>query len=69
MRGVMRFEVYKDAGGEYRWRASAANGRIVADSAEGYKRRWGASNAAVRFVAEVGQMDTNGRWLTDAAAK
>lgn len=32
----MRFEIYKDAAGEYRWRLVAANGRKVADSGEGY---------------------------------
>ena len=31
-----RFEVYKDKAGEYRWRFRAKNGRIMADSAEGY---------------------------------
>ena len=35
----MRFEVYKDKIGEYRWRLLAANGQIVADSGEGYTRR------------------------------
>ena len=29
-------EVYKDAGGDYRWRRKAANGEVVADSGEGY---------------------------------
>jgi uncharacterized protein YegP (UPF0339 family) len=32
-------EIYRDAGGEYRWRVRASNGRIVADSAEGYENR------------------------------
>ena len=32
----MRFHIYKDAAGEWRWRLIAANGRIIADSAEGY---------------------------------
>lgn len=32
----MRFEIYKDAAGQYRWRLVAANGRKVADSGEGY---------------------------------
>ena len=27
---------YKDAKGEWRWRLKAANGRIIADSGEGY---------------------------------
>lgn len=32
----MRFEAYPDAGGQWRWRLVANNGRIVADGAEGY---------------------------------
>jgi len=33
------FEVYKDKGGEFRWRLQAANNEIVADSNEGYKSK------------------------------
>lgn len=33
------FEVYKDKGGEFRWRLQAANNEIVADSNEGYKTK------------------------------
>lgn len=40
----MRFitvHIYRDRKGQFRWRAVASNGRIVADSGEGYttKRR------------------------------
>jgi len=35
----MRFELYRDAGGEWRWRLRATNGNVVADSAEGYASR------------------------------
>ena len=35
----MKVEYYRDAKGEWRWRMKARNGRIVADGAEGYKRR------------------------------
>lgn len=31
-----QFEIYKDSAKEYRWRFRATNGRIVADSGEGY---------------------------------
>ncbi|MDT5270456.1 MAG: uncharacterized protein QOH49_2642 [Acidobacteriota bacterium] len=31
------FQVYEDAGGEWRWRLLAGNGRIIADSGEGYR--------------------------------
>ena len=35
----MPFGTYTDRHGEHRWRAVADNGRIVADSAEGYEHR------------------------------
>ncbi|GJD53414.1 hypothetical protein OPKNFCMD_6189 [Methylobacterium crusticola] len=35
----MRFELYRDAPGHWRWRLRARNGEVVADSAEGYARR------------------------------
>ena len=35
----MKFEIYKDARGEYRWRFKASNGRIIADSGEGYQNK------------------------------
>ena len=34
----MKFEVYRDAKGEYRWRLVASNGKIVA-SGEDYKNK------------------------------
>jgi uncharacterized protein YegP (UPF0339 family) len=33
----MTYVYYQDAKGEWRWRLVAANGRIIADSGEGYK--------------------------------
>ena len=30
------FTIYKDRKNEYRWRFKSSNGRIIADSAEGY---------------------------------
>ena len=35
----MRFELYRDAKGEWRWRLRARNGEVIADSGEGYLRR------------------------------
>jgi uncharacterized protein len=35
----MRFELYRDSAGGWRWRLRAQNGNVVADSAEGYVRR------------------------------
>jgi uncharacterized protein len=45
---------YKDKKKEWRWRAFTANGNVVADSGEGYKRKRDAkkgANAALRVLA------------------
>jgi hypothetical protein len=42
---MSKFEIYRDAAGEYRWRLKAANGRIVA-AGEGYKMLAGAKRGA-----------------------
>ncbi|WP_169974865.1 YegP family protein [Tautonia rosea] len=34
-----KFHVYKDQAGEFRWRLVAPNGRIIADSGEGYSSK------------------------------
>lgn len=35
----MKFVLYRDQPGEFRWRLVASNGRIIADSGEGYKNK------------------------------
>lgn len=45
-----RFEVYRDQGGNWRWRLRARNGRIVADSAEGYASKRNAKAAVATTV-------------------
>ena len=35
----MYYEMYKDLSGYWRWRFIAANGRILADSGEGYSNK------------------------------
>ncbi len=42
---AMRFEIYRDAAREWRWRLRAGNGRIIADSGEGYADKAGCSDA------------------------
>ena len=34
-----KFEMYKDAKGEFRWRLVASNGQTIATSGEGYKAK------------------------------
>jgi uncharacterized protein YegP (UPF0339 family) len=38
-RVIVMFELYKDAGGEWRWRLVANNSKVIADCGEGYRRR------------------------------
>lgn len=47
-----KVQVYRDARGEWRWRYKAANGAILADSGEGYKRRKKAMSQAERVMAK-----------------
>lgn len=48
-----RFEVYQDKAGLYRWRLLARNGRIIADSGEGYLRKADAHRAITTTVQAV----------------
>ena len=43
----MKFEIYADASGSYRWRLVASNGQTVASSGESF-----ASKASARRAAE-----------------
>jgi len=42
---MSKFEIYKDKGGQERWRLKASNGEIVAVS-EGYSTRYAAKQSA-----------------------
>lgn len=44
------FDIYQDKGGDWRWRLRARNGRIVADSAEGYASKRNAHRAVATTV-------------------
>jgi len=49
-----KFEVYGDIGSSYRWRLKASNGRIVADSGEGYASRSDARRATENVRSRLG---------------
>jgi uncharacterized protein YegP (UPF0339 family) len=55
----MRFELYRDSGGEWRWRLRVTNGNVIADSAEGYARREDCEHgiALVKGSAEASVVD------------
>lgn len=47
------FQIYQDTARQWRWRYIARNGRIMADSGEGYASEYNARRAAETFKAEV----------------
>lgn len=51
-----RFEIYRDKIGDHRWRLRAVNGRIVAESGEGYRKRHAARDAVARLFELIDYM-------------
>lgn len=47
----MKFKVYKDTLGEWRWTLYASNGKRIADGSEGYKRK----ATLLRMIDRIGQ--------------
>jgi uncharacterized protein YegP (UPF0339 family) len=54
MKAVYNFYPYKDAVDEWRWQLISTNGRIVADSGEGYSSLSAVREAAQRFKENAG---------------
>lgn len=52
----MRFEVYRDASGEWRWRLRVQNGNVIAESGEGYLRREDCERG-IELVRRSGEAD------------
>jgi uncharacterized protein YegP (UPF0339 family) len=55
----MRFELYREANGDWRWRLRHDNGNVIADSSEGYRRREDCEHGIVlvRGAAEAPTID------------
>jgi uncharacterized protein YegP (UPF0339 family) len=49
----MKFKIYQDKAGLYRWTFGNRNGRKMADSGEGYNTRHGARRALNRFISLI----------------
>lgn len=47
----MKFNIYRDNNSEWRWRLVSRNGRIIADSGEGYKGKSGAIKATRKMLS------------------
>jgi uncharacterized protein YegP (UPF0339 family) len=50
---MAEFEIYKDARFEFRWRFKANNGRILAESAEGYNNPANCEHAIILIKQQV----------------
>lgn len=57
---VASFQPYEDRAGEFRWRFVAVNGRIMADSAEGYSTAYNVRRAIEDFRALVADATVEG---------
>ena len=49
----MKFVIYKDAKGEWRWRLMSSNGRVMADSGEGYTTKYSAQKGARKVSSSL----------------
>jgi len=56
-KGGLKFEIYQDAGKEFRWRLKAANNEILATAGEGYKAKADAQRG-VELIQEGVTKDT-----------
>jgi uncharacterized protein YegP (UPF0339 family) len=53
----MRFEIYADASGSYRWRLVASNGQIVASSGESFASKANARRGTESVKANAGKAE------------
>jgi uncharacterized protein YegP (UPF0339 family) len=60
----LTFEMYKDNGGDFRWRLKAANGQIIGTSGQGYKAK-----ADCKHAIEVIQKGAADAKVDDHTAK
>jgi len=51
----MKFEIYADQGGNYRWRLVAANGQTIASSGESFASKSNAKAAAENVRDNAGK--------------
>lgn len=51
----MKFQIYADKGGEFRWRLVAANGQTVASSGEAFDSKANAKRAAEKVRDNAGK--------------
>ncbi len=50
---MAKFKIYKDANGDLQWRFQANNGKILAESVEGYNNRANCEHAIILIKQQV----------------
>src|SRR5262249_53086236 len=63
------FELYKDRQGQFRWRLKASNGKILADSGEGYARRIDGEQGIELVKSEAAAAEVKDLTAADVAEK
>lgn len=53
LENLLEFHPYEDVRGEFRWRLVASNGRIMADSSEGYTRAEDRDDALQHIIDSI----------------
>ena len=53
----MKFVIYTDSGGKYRWRLVAGNGQTIASSGESFDSRSNARRAAENVKSNAGSAE------------
>lgn len=51
---MAKFEIYRDARDEFRWRFQANNGKVLAESGEGYLNRVNCEHGIILIKQEAG---------------
>ena len=71
----LKFELYADKAGEFRWRLKAGNGETLATSGEGYKAKAAAKHGIERIKADADKLvfetyqDAKSEWRWRLKAK
>ncbi len=56
MKNKLKFIIWKDKRGEFRWKARRS-GRVVAEGGEGYNRKAKLEKTLGNFLASIGKLD------------
>jgi uncharacterized protein YegP (UPF0339 family) len=62
---MTEFEIYKDERHGFRWRLKANNGKILAESAEGYNNRANCEHAIILVKQQVANARINNDFKPD----